>query len=216
MRSIFQKNQAYFIIIIPYFLIGIVLLFLINKGDLVIFFSDNRSTFSNQFFLFANMLGEHYSYLIGLLVLLFIKFRYALFLPVVAVFTAFCSFFLKMLFAHPRPKIWAESEGVLLNYLPDFYVNVGHTSFPSGHTFSSFAVFTYFALISRSPILKIIFALMAIFGGLARVYLSQHFLQDILFGGVLGIGVAIVVYFLQNKLSGDAQKWWNKRINIKA
>ena len=48
------------------------------------------------------------------------------------------------------------------------------------------------------------------------LYLSQHFLQDILFGGVLGIGVAIIVYFLQNKWSDDAQKWWNKRIEIKA
>ncbi len=214
MKPLFQKNQSYFLVIIPYFLVGIVLLFLINKGDVVIFFSENRSLFLNQLFLLANRFGEVYSYLIGFIILLFIKYRYALFLPAVAGLTGVFSGVLKAIFAHPRPKMWAQGEGVILNYLPDLYVNVGHTSFPSGHTFSSFAIFTYFALVSRSPILKIVFALMAILGGLARVYLTQHFLQDILFGGILGIILAVSIYILQGKLNNDTQKWWNKRISI--
>ncbi len=199
---------------ISYLIIGsVVVLFLIGKGDLVLFFSENRTPFWNSFFLTTNQLGEEYMYAVGFFVLLlFVKIRYALFVPLVGGFTALFSFLLKQIFAHPRPKLWFENLEIAVNYMPDFYTNVGLTSFPSGHTFSAFATFGYFALVAKSPVLKVVFCCCAMLGGLSRVYLAQHFFEDIVFGGFCGIVLALAIYFLQTRLQDDNTKWWNRRV----
>lgn len=207
-----REHKWYNIPIVLYFTACFILLLFLNKGDLVLFFSDNRTDFWNTFFIYGTKLGEEYIYLLGLVGLLFVKYRYAIFVPVVAGITAVFSALLKIFFAHLRPKLWFEELGEILTFVPDIYVNVGYTSFPSGHTFSGFAIFGYLALCSNRWWLKILFASFAIITGLSRVYLAQHFLEDIVFGGFLGTTLAIGVYLLQSRLSDDASKWWNKGI----
>ena len=213
MKSFFQEHKSYFLTVGTFIILSIVFLFFIKKGDVVLFFSENRTDNWNTFFIMVNRLGEEWTYLAGFLFLLFIKkIRHAIFVPVVGSFTMFFSYGLKALFAHQRPKMWAASNHIFINFVPEVYVNVGYTSFPSGHTFSSFAIFGYFALVSKSPFLKVFFAICGILGGLARIYLSQHFLEDILFGGILGISLATGVYYWQSQLSNESSKWWNKSL----
>ena len=207
-----REHKGYSITIILYFIVSFILLLFLNKGDLVLFFSDNRTDFWNTFFIYGTQLGEEYTYLLAGIGLLFIKYRYAIFVPLVAGFTAVFSFLLKAFFAHPRPKLWFESLGETLTFVPDIYVNVGLTSFPSGHTFSGFAIFGYLALCSSKWWLKTLFASFAIITGLSRVYLAQHFLEDIVFGGFLGTALAVGVYLLQERWSNDESKWWNNRL----
>jgi membrane-associated phospholipid phosphatase len=207
-----REHRGYNIPILLYFVACFILLFFLNKGDLVLFFSDNRTDFWNTFFVYGTKLGEEYTYALALIGLLFIKYRYAIFVPIVGGLTAVFSGLLKHFFAHLRPKLWFEALGETLTFIPDIYVNVGHTSFPSGHTFSGFAIFGYLALCSNKWWLKALFASSAIITGLSRVYLAQHFLEDIVFGGFLGTALAIGVYLLQSRLSDNTEKWWNKSI----
>jgi membrane-associated phospholipid phosphatase len=67
-------------------------------------------------------------------------------------------------------------------------------SFPSGHATQSFAIFFAFALAAVKQHFKLIFFTMAILGALSRVYLSQHWLQDITAGSVIGVFFALVCY----------------------
>lgn len=211
--SFIRKQSAFFIPVLLYFFTGVILLFLLDKGDLIRFFSDNRTEFWNTFFKYGTQLGEEYTYLISFIVLLFIRFRFALFLPLVAGLTAVLSISLKSFLAHPRPKPWFTALNEELTYVADVYVNVSMTSsFPSGHTFSGFAVFGFLALISDRAWLKALFASCAIIVGVSRVYLVQHFLEDVVFGAFLGTALAIGLYWLQSKLSDDSSKWWNKNL----
>lgn len=207
-----REHKWYNIPILLYFIVCFILLFLLNKGDLVLFFSNNRTDFWNTFFIYGTQLGEAYTYLIAFVGLLFIKYRYAIFVPVVAGTSFIFSFLLKRFFAHLRPKLWFEELGEVLTFVPNLYVNIGHTSFPSGHTFSGFAIFGYLALCSSKWWVKILFASSAIITGLSRVYLVQHFLEDIVFGAFLGTSLAIGLYLLQSRLSDDVDKWWNKKL----
>ena len=146
--------------------------------------------------------------------MLFFKYRYAIFVPVVAGLAAIFSTVLKKIFSHLRPKLWLQELGETLTFVPDIYVNIGYTSFPSGHTFSGFAIFGYLALCSNKWWVKLLFATCAIITGLSRVYLVQHFLEDIVFGAFLGTSLAIGVYLLQSRLSNNHHKWWNMRLNL--
>ena len=60
-------------------------------------------------------------------------------------------------------------------------------SFPSGHATSCFVLFTILAYYFTSKIsLQILFLVCAITFALTRVYLSQHFLNDVLAGSIIG------------------------------
>lgn len=69
-----------------------------------------------------------------------------------------------------------------------------HHSFPSGHATAAFAMcFAAAVLIGRfrwAPLLVLLAALMAF----SRVYLSQHFLADIVAGSAIGTVTGLVVY----------------------
>jgi membrane-associated phospholipid phosphatase len=211
--SFLNENRSYYIPVLLYFITSFILLLAIDKGEEILFFSNHRTDFWNLFFTYATKLGEEYTYILGFFGLLLFKYRYAIFAPIVAGLTAIFSFSLKSLFAHPRPKVWFEGLGETLNYVPDVYVHVGNGSFPSGHAMSGFAIFGFLALVSSKWWLKTLFALCAILTALSRVYLVQHFLEDIFFGAFLGTFVAISVYWLQKRLLNDeADKWWNRAL----
>ena len=77
----------------------------------------------------------------------------------------------------------------------------GYSSFPSGHTFSAFAIYTFFALVSKQKWVSLLCSLLAIGVGFSRVYLNQHFLEDIYLGSILGVGLAVGYYYFSEFLA---------------
>jgi len=76
----------------------------------------------------------------------------------------------------------------------------GSFSFPSGHSTVSFALFIFLAYLFRSKrYLQVLFAIMAILAAYSRVHISQHFIQDIIAGAILGVGIFFLVYWLFSK-----------------
>ncbi len=69
----------------------------------------------------------------------------------------------------------------------------GH-SFPSGHSASAFALFLSLAIFSRNRFIKVICFILACTVAYSRVYLSQHFLMDILAGSLIGVIGTIALY----------------------
>jgi undecaprenyl-diphosphatase len=67
----------------------------------------------------------------------------------------------------------------------------GSFSFPSGHATTAFAVA---AVLARAfPPAGPVFAFVAVFGGLARVYFRDHYLIDVVAGGLLGVVIGLAV-----------------------
>ncbi len=88
----------------------------------------------------------------------------------------------------------------------------GMNSFPSGHTITAFAIFIILALIVKKNYLKVFFTTIAILAGFSRVYLSQHFLEDIFSGALIGIGIAVLSCTLVDQLSIFKTSWIDKNL----
>ncbi len=71
-----------------------------------------------------------------------------------------------------------------------------HNSFPSGHTATAFAMFTILALIAKSKATQLYWLLLAVLVGISRMYLAQHFMEDVTAGATIGFVVSLIVYFL--------------------
>jgi undecaprenyl-diphosphatase len=62
---------------------------------------------------------------------------------------------------------------------------------------SAFALYGFLAFLIEKPVyIKLLFFVLASLAALARVYLGQHFLMDVLGGAAFGTSVAAVFYFI--------------------
>lgn len=83
-------------------------------------------------------------------------------------------------------------------------------SFPSGHTTAGFALFFGMAiLLKRFPIWQVFCGLCACLIGYSRVYLGQHFPQDLAAGATIACLVTIIIFTWTDSFKSPK---WNKSI----
>lgn len=195
-----QTNFYLSITFLTFIILGGVALYCLQQGDLLLYFSENRTPFWNIFFKYGTQLGEEWTYIGFLVLFLFIRFRYALLVPITGIVVTIISFLSKRFFGHPRPFSYYKTLGTLedINVVEGVYLVKGLSSFPSGHTMSAFAIFTLVALLLKNKKgLAVLLFLLAIIVGISRIYLVQHFLKDVYLGGIMGVLIALLIFKIQ-------------------
>lgn len=74
-----------------------------------------------------------------------------------------------------------------------------YMSFPSGHSTTAFAMCIALAVVVGRPWLAAVLAVVASILAYSRVYLSQHFTEDLLAGALIGTLAGIAVYLMLYK-----------------
>ncbi len=205
------KNNLGFLVPFLWFLLGgAILLFYIEKGEVVLFFNENRTPFWTTFFCYFTKIGEEWSYVIALLIFgYFRNFREAATIVLSGLLTMVISFSSKAVFARPRPFTFFYQEGLLDEIIvPEGYrIYQGLNAFPSGHTMSAFALFGLIALLLKGKNMAgfILFIIAALIG-FSRIYLFQHFFEDVFLGAICGFTIAFSlrhIFFQQYFLSSQ-------------
>lgn len=115
----------------------------------------------------------------------------------------------KLVVFHPGPPVFFHRT-VLPTNLPSFYVHTNF-SYPSGHVtrtifiatvFIAAAVFSSKNMLARTAAIFSLILLIFLMG-LTRVYLGEHWLSDVLGGGLLGIAVGFLASILIVKQKGS-------------
>ena len=92
-----------------------------------------------------------------------------------------------------------DRPSMFLDRMPSVHLVAGvemhhHNSFPSGHTTSAYSMCLAVAVLfaKRGPALALAFLAAGL--GLSRIYLSQHFTEDVVAGATIGTLTAYLVY----------------------
>ncbi len=109
-----------------------------------------------------------------------------------------------------RPKHFLNDMPGL--HIPDGVELSSYFSFPSGHSTAGFVMFVCLALIFRSKPLAALFGVLAVFAAYTRVWISMHFMEDILVGAFIGATSGIVFYPLFYSERAMQRTSWNKRL----
>lgn len=208
-RTFWEENRWYILSFLTIWAISCIsLLGWIQKGEVIIFFSDNRTSWLNYFFRFGSHIGEGYVYLLAVVSFLFIQYAKSIAIIFNSLMVLATSVPLKAYFKHHRPKRYFEeyiAQVDLVNYVPDVVLHDGYTtSFPSGHTTSGFAFYTLLAFFIPNKYVKLVCLAAALLVGISRMYLVQHFLKDVVAGAMLGFVVALFTYWLTRKFEHKA------------
>lgn len=206
MKDILKTNRWFLIPQLILIVIGSIFLLIYTKPELHIIFNKANSYFFDVFFKYATNLGDGAIIPILFIVLLIKNYRFAfIFLSGSLLTSIIINLIKKVLLGDVfRPSKYFE---LYSNYQLHFVEGVklhALQSFPSGHTGTAFNLFLMLALLVKNNLLKLLFLILATLVAYSRVYLSQHFLIDVVVGSIIGTCCMIFAWYLIGK---SKKKW---------
>lgn len=196
MKAILKTNFAFLLPYVLFLILGAGLILVNTKGETHLEFNRFHTGFFDHFFYYATYFGEGYIVTIIFILLLGLRYRYAILVGVANLFSAGVTQTLKhTLFSEVvRPKKFFE--GLHDIYLVPGVDNHLYNSFPSGHTTCAFALYFSIGLIIDNKLAKFFMFIMALLVGYSRIYMSQHFFEDVYAGSVIGVLSTLLVFIL--------------------
>lgn len=217
MKSVWE-NSWFMIPVLLFFNIGLAVSFFVPYGDEILYLNDLRKEPFNSIFKIATLLGEVHAYIICGVAALFWRYRFALLITLAGLITLPVVHLFKTFFGTDRPITFFKNLGLdhIIVKVPGVILNVGPTSFPSGHTMAAFALFSLLAVFlgRNRRYWGLIFAGFAVLTGISRVFLVQHFLADILVGATLGLGVSWFVLQLDKMPFFQKKEWLDRSLRL--
>ena len=136
-----------------------------------------------------------------------INYRKALLLASSYLVTSVIAQVLKFIINKPRPRAYFNAQWSHVHTIKGLYIFSTH-SFPSGHTVTAFSLAIVITYLSRNKNWGILTLLVAMLVGYSRMYLTQHFFEDVIAGSVIGVIATIFwVGWLDNRKFIHTTKW---------
>ncbi|MEM1136012.1 MAG: phosphatase PAP2 family protein [Bacteroidota bacterium] len=186
-------------------MVSLSILFLINKGDILIIINGNHDPYQDFIFRFTTHLGDGLILLFVLGITLLLKNRFYVFTLISSsILHGVVILILKRTFFPdaPRPIAYLK-DSLALHFIEEVEVHSAR-SFPSGHTATAFVVAVFLSFLFRKQSIALLLLSFAIIVGYSRIYLLQHFYLDTVFGALVGtlsvfISYTIVsIFYLKN------------------
>jgi membrane-associated phospholipid phosphatase len=197
------KNNIPFFTILLLFIVSVSsILYTFGKDEAQLFANKYHNDFADYFFFYMSQVIEGIiAPIILLIIITFKNFKYGVIILAAYLFSGAVTQFLKLvIYSEAKRPNFLMPE---LRLIPESFElhNRIANSFPSGHTTAAFSMFLILTLIVKNKKWGYFFALMAAGVAYARVYLSQHFFEDILLGSIIGTFVSLLVYYILDKYS---------------
>ncbi|HYK76922.1 MAG TPA: phosphatase PAP2 family protein [Daejeonella sp.] len=200
--GLLKQHRPFVISYLVFILIGLLLKLFFSKASIFLFINGFHSDFFDGFFKAITYLGDGCTVVIVGIALLFVKYRYSVLTFMVCIYTSAVAQILKHIFNAPRPIKYFEGISPIRTI--EGYPVHGSYSFPSGHTMSAFSLAVLFIYILPGKSKYWFIFPIAALTAFSRIYLAQHFLEDIMAGSVLAVVLTFqLIWWLENK------KWYH-------
>ena len=194
----YKENLILWVGFLIIWAIGVAYSFTGSQVETHIELNSFHTPFLDNFFKVITEFGGNLPFfLIGIFMLF--NLREGIFLLLAQGICAIITQIFKYTFTHPRPYTLFNNLGI---DLPPTVEGIdlwhAYNSFPSGHTSCIFVFLAGIAAILpyRYRFLQIFLLVFAFLTGFSRIYLSQHFLADVLFGSLIGMVSTVITYVI--------------------
>jgi membrane-associated phospholipid phosphatase len=154
-------------------------------------------------------LGNFWTVVVLTLLLSLYNYAKAFLLLLINALTALTAQIIKHIFDAPRPTLYFQNQMSRIHLVPGVDMLKLH-SFPSGHTVSAFTtalLFTYWCK-NKKWGLPLLFIAMLV--GYSRMYLSQHFFEDVTAGSAIGAITTVFLICGLDRMKFLHSEKWNK------
>lgn len=214
MVALLRKNWSFFLLYFLFLLIGGILQLQYSQAEIFLYINAGYQTWSDYLFRYLTHVGDGLFYAAVILLLLFVRYQYALTALAAFLLSSLVAQLLKRLaFAEAlRPKAFFEKSGQVLHWVEGVDVHL-YNSFPSGHATTAFSVFCLLSLLAAPKRWGWVWLVPALLAAYSRVYLGQHFFGDIFAGSIIGVSSSVACYLLLNGFyARHPRRWYNANL----
>ncbi|MFB6458007.1 phosphatase PAP2 family protein [Chitinophaga sp. Hz27] len=199
-KEVLKELKLLLWLFIPVFMGMLLIKMLYSREDIYFYVNGLHTAVGDWFFPKITQLGSTVGAVALVAILFFINKRQSFVMATAFVFTAVVNFAFKFIVAFPRPHRYFEQQllgGTTdprlhnIYYVPGIDVLDNFRSFPSGHTVCAFTAATVLSYYCRNKVWTILFFVLALLTGYSRMYMSQHFFEDVTAGSFVGIFLSI-------------------------
>lgn len=198
--STFKKHHWFLVIYAIYLILAAYILLTMSKTDSHLLLTNWHNSFGDIVFKYSTHLGDGLAIVIYALIALYFGKKYFLQIAISGFISGLIAQLLKKVVYGPTPrpiKFFAETD-ISIYQVPGVSMNEVF-SYPSGHATSAFCMAASFALLANKKRYDIIFGILGTLIAYSRIYLSQHFLEDIVYGSIIGVTTAFMVNWLLSR-----------------
>ncbi len=215
MDTFSKKRLSHFyrevgLFLVPYLVIlagCLTIKILYTREQIYFYINSLHTTWGDTIFPLFTDLGDGLSLIIFALVMALISYRKSFLLLTAYGLTALVAQVLKFIFDMPRPYLYFKDQHAKM-YLVKGINMLSYHSFPSGHTVTAFSACITMAYLFRHKFWDIPMLILACCIGYSRMYLSQHFFEDVTAGSAIGVFATLFwLYWLDNKPFLYTAKW---------
>jgi membrane-associated phospholipid phosphatase len=196
MRKLIQENKVFFIGYLLILMTVLSLFGLFGKEACFLFVNSNFSSVSDTLFPYITHFGDGITIVIFTIILVFVSYRMAIQSGMIYIISSQITQILKRTVFNDIPRPSKYFDGIANLHFVDGVEIHKMMSFPSGHTTSIFAFMAFLSIITKNKSISVLYLLMACLGAYSRMYLAQHFLEDVIAGSVIGVLSAFAVMTL--------------------
>jgi membrane-associated phospholipid phosphatase len=189
--SLYKENRLFFLIFLVFFFASVFVLLFLSKAEGFYLLNTYHSNFLTGIFICFTYLGDGF-FCVATGLLLFVFKRRFLSLMVLSSYaiSGIIAQALKYCIVEARPAVYLKDSSY--QYFIDNVTLHNLYSFPSGHSASAFALAAVLSFSAKNKNYSLLFLTAAILVGYSRIYLAQHFMDDVLAGAVIGLLSAII------------------------
>jgi membrane-associated phospholipid phosphatase len=199
LKILYRQNKIFFLGYILLVLIAIFILIIYSKTEGFLLMNPLHHNYLDFFFIPVTYLGDGLFVIALALILFFIKRKF-LSLMIVSSYllSGIIAQVLKYFIEEARPAYYLEKTNY--PYFIDGVTLHNFHSFPSGHTASAFALAAVLSFFVKNKSYSLFFLIIAALVGYSRIYLGQHFMDDVLAGSAIGLLSSIICWIYFEKI----------------
>jgi membrane-associated phospholipid phosphatase len=207
-KDVLHKIRYLFI---PYIFIlcaCLIIKLLYTRHDIYFAINSFHTNFLDSIEPYITYIGDGVTIIIISAVLLVVcNYRASFLLITSYALTALTAQILKYSFDMPRPKVYFANELNKVHFVKGLYILSVH-SFPSGHTVTAFSAGVVITYLAKNKAWGAVLLFAALMVGYSRMYLSQHFFEDVTVGSVVGVLITFLwLSYIDRKEFINSPRW---------
>ncbi|WP_259071152.1 phosphatase PAP2 family protein [Mucilaginibacter sp. X4EP1] len=198
-KDVLKQIRLFFILYLILLLCCLVIKLLFTKETIYFTVNSHYSNWADAIAPYLTDLGDGWTTISLALILVLFNYRKALLLGSAYAVTSLSAQIIKHIVKAPRPALFFSNRLSEIHFVKGMYIDK-FNSFPSGHTVTAFSTAVVITYLLKNKSWSVLLFITAILVGYSRMYLSEHFFEDVTAGSALGVFLTIFwITWLDNK-----------------
>jgi membrane-associated phospholipid phosphatase len=206
-KDVLQQIRLFFILYLILLFFCLVIKLAFTKEEIYFAVNGRNSAWADWVAPYITDIGNGWTTIALSAILVLYNYRAAFLMATTYAVTSISAQIVKFIFDAPRPSLYFIRQLSHIHFVNGVYMLKYH-SFPSGHTVTAFSTCLLITYLVKNKNWGILLFLIAAMVGYSRMYLSEHFFEDVTAGSALGVFLTIFwINWIDRKKFLNSPKW---------